>query len=138
MAGITRLIAWFSGNTLLLITLYLVYSPFPVYATENGVDGSGVELKYGGKAVSPGYENKTDGEEWERCSTKFSEDIYDIDFCNADYGCTVGIVTFVYEHGEWRKVEQPPVHLWCVECVGPNDVWAGTDTGDIYHFTGFN
>ena len=78
-----------------------------------------------------------DGEEWEHCETKFSENINDIDFCNADYGCAVGIVTFVYDHGEWKKVEQPAVHLWCVECVGPDDIWAGSDTGDIYHFTGF-
>jgi hypothetical protein len=79
-----------------------------------------------------------DGREWDYYNEKFGEDILDIDFANSNYGCAVGDVVFIYNGGEWIPVWDPLATFWCVECVGPDDIWAGSDTGDIYHFTGFN
>jgi hypothetical protein len=78
-----------------------------------------------------------DGREWDYYDDIFDHDVWDIDFSGPNYGCAAGIRAAIYEDGEWSRVQAPPAVFWCVECVGPNDIWAGSDTGDIYHFTGF-
>ncbi len=79
-----------------------------------------------------------DGRKWDYYSDGFTQDIWDIDFSSSDYGCAVGIGASIFKNGEWVQTADPKAVFWCVECVGPNNIWAGSDTGDIYHFTGFN
>ncbi|MGD8719780.1 MAG: hypothetical protein PVH29_13280 [Candidatus Zixiibacteriota bacterium] len=91
------------------------------------------EARYGDPPLMFHY----DGREWEEYGEIFNNDVWDIDFSGPNYGCAAGIGAAIYENGEWRKANAPRTYFWCVECVGPNDIWAGSDTGDIYHFTGF-
>jgi hypothetical protein len=79
-----------------------------------------------------------DGGEWDYYQDGFADDVWDIDFSGPDYGCAVGIGASVFKNGEWVYTADPKGVFWCVECVGPDDIWAGSDAGDIYHFTGFN
>ena len=44
----------------------------------------------------------------------------------------------IYKNGKWFQTNKPGAWFWCVECVGPDDIWAGSDTGDIYHYAGSN
>lgn len=75
---------------------------------------------------------------WDYYDHIFNQDIWDIDFYDSNYGCAVGNGAHIYEGGSWITTHDPRAILWCVECVGPNDVWAGAGAGDIYHFTGLN
>jgi hypothetical protein len=79
-----------------------------------------------------------DGNEWDYYREGFTQDICDIDFSSSDYGCAVGVGASIFKNGEWVDTADPKGFFWCVECVGPDDIWAGSDSGDIYHFTGFN
>ncbi len=79
-----------------------------------------------------------DGYKWDYYDGNFKQDIVDIDFSGPNYGCAAGNEVFIFEEGEWLPTADPKATFWSVECVGPNDIWAGSDTGDIYHFTGFN
>jgi hypothetical protein len=75
---------------------------------------------------------------WDYYREEFGYYIKCIDFSGPNYGCAGGIITVVYEEGEWYHTPDPPAVFRSVECVGPDDIWAGSDSGDIYHFTGFN
>ncbi|MGD8719781.1 MAG: hypothetical protein PVH29_13285 [Candidatus Zixiibacteriota bacterium] len=91
------------------------------------------EARYGDPPLMFHY----DGREWDYFDDIFNYDVWDIDFSGPNYGCAAGIGAAIYENGEWHKANAPRTYFWCVECVGPNDIWAGSDAGDIYHFTGF-
>jgi hypothetical protein len=79
-----------------------------------------------------------DGHEWDYYREGFKRFICDIDFYGPNYGCAVGLSAWIFKNGEWIPTADPKAGFWCVECVGPDDIWAGSDTGDIYHFTGFH
>jgi hypothetical protein len=87
----------------------------------------------------PGYPQMFhyDGYKWDYYPDGFTQDVWDIDFSSTDYGCAVGIEASIFKNGEWVPTADPKCVFWCVECVGPDDIWAGSDSGDIYHFTGF-
>jgi len=76
--------------------------------------------------------------EWDYYPGIFDDDVWDIDFSDPNNGCAAGVNAAIYRNGNWFHTADPPAIFWCVECVGPNDIWAGSDAGDIYHFTGFN
>jgi len=79
-----------------------------------------------------------DGKRWDYSREKFEEDVIAIDFYGPNYGCAVGGEALIFEDGVWVPTADPKAVFWSVECVGPNDIWAGSDAGEIYHFTGFN
>jgi hypothetical protein len=78
-----------------------------------------------------------DGRKWNYDGI-FKQDLCDIDFYDSNNGCAVGNEAYIYEDGGWIPTADPKATLWCVEFVGPDDIWAGSDSGDIYRFTGFN
>jgi hypothetical protein len=78
------------------------------------------------------------GVKWDYYRDEFNNYLIDIDFCEPGYGCAVGSVAVIYRDGKWVHTPDPTAVFWSVECVGPDDIWAGSDSGDIYHFTGFN
>jgi len=53
----------------------------------------------------------------------------------------MGVVLFVLTvpvHGAIVELELPAgITRASAESPSPGDIWAGSDTGDIYHFTGF-
>jgi hypothetical protein len=77
-----------------------------------------------------------DGGEWDYYRDTLNSYILDIDFSGPGYGCAAGVQAYIFDNDVWINTHTPGAALRCIECVGPDDIWAGSDTGDIYHFTG--